>query len=66
VPKHRLVQLITADLKASAQAASHFHILTASSVDDRLMSFSKPDLIAFITSLGSHAESAALLTPKNA
>lgn len=56
VPKHRLVDLILTRLQAAKAAASHFHISTASALQDRLMSMSKPELIAFIGSLGPSAE----------
>jgi len=58
IPKHRLVSLILAGLQAGSRVAAHFHISTSSSIADRLMSFPKPTLIAFIRSLGPKAEQA--------
>lgn len=58
VPKVRLVELILDDLKALDQAITYFHITTAQSYRERLLSFTKVELITFIISLGDDAERA--------
>lgn len=61
VPKVRLVELILDSLKALDQAIAYFHITSAQSYRERLLSFTKVDLIAFIISLGEDAERALRL-----
>ncbi len=58
VPKERLVNLIVGELKATNEARQQFHIHTAESLHDRLMSFTKAQLIAFIVGLGPKGEAA--------
>jgi hypothetical protein len=62
IPKSRLIKLIVDDLDAQHQATSHFNInispLTEDHLMDRLMSFTKDELLTFIATLGQEAENA--------
>lgn len=56
VPKNRLIGLICDDLGAAEEASRNFRISAETSVPDRLRSFTKAKLIAFIHELGQRAE----------
>jgi hypothetical protein len=48
IPKARLVDLIADNLQVLDQAASYFHVQATTVVQDRLIQFTKDDLLSFI------------------
>lgn len=55
IPREGLVKLICDDLNAIDAAHSYFRIATTTPIKERLLSFTKPNLIRFIHELGDDA-----------